>query len=1255
MAQEIGIGINAINELSKLERDVYIWLNQDDQKQGTPVERISRIFKPLSIEKNDKTIYKYTIKNINGKFELIDAYSDYKKTIWSHIYDYLDRKLKKILENNEEDLSNLDRKIKRTLENNEEDLSNKENYRCYFEQFVCRLPFENKYGTFTIAGNQFNDEKREGFIKKLNQEDFLFLSSIFLLHPKNINEQEINKDECMQNVCACLTTKKGPIINALKDFKEICVIVYNDFSNDIEFIRKDDSLRYGKYKEFFINNFIAYKNWIQCDDNDDYCIFFIPSGFDSLSRTALLCPVLLKSSISEDEIRTIFLKLWVLSRTVGDFCEKYLNQLIEDKEKQEILLAYTQSAIGSIMSRNGSHNIGSHVLAALSHNIGTMPDDRILYQYIQHRMDYIATATTEFPMWATPTMFLSNIMKTFLSQRHLLDNIAGSEDLKAWKFQGRSIDVESISVAKLKFHIRKRKNNVFQKVLTYDNQNGGVNLDEDFALAIPGGMVGQHAFFTIIENVIRNAAKHDWSSPPKKIKEKGIKKLDNEGKVSQGNLEIFIDFEDLRAENNVEFTIFSNMSDADEILDDKNNTTVFDKVAHAIKEPFIDERGNLRRKNWGIAEMKIAAGYLQSREPGVIGGLASSSEKAIIDEKRFGEVLTAVKVSINENDDIKHLGYQFKISKPRTLLIIVDKIPEELNENRKQELNKFGINIQTKEQAGKINAYNSYEFIIIDSIQEEQLTWSLPFRIICMSKNNISQVKNIVAIWDNNNGTPESLVNKLSGCKTFALESEVDDILSQVSACWIQYLKNRQELDSDFNLIINAADTNEKSSGQSLINEASAVAYVFQEGFQKAINGFQTLYKKEYSKIKQVLDYLEKLNADVDQYVAISDASCRNLIKQQLSNWLKNCPADNVSDIIAFFDAKEERDCPMKKFVDYLEQVCRQAKGYLGKYAETIVTLPKFEKFSKDKEDLDGWVDSHKDIKTNPKLYFKSNPCDNVPAIKYIRHYNSTEAIARTEEEIKKHEPPAFVTNPFRRLGQGSNILYIEPLSGTQSYFSQIQSLIKKKNRLFKTKLVESALMRILIIDERVSKFIDNHSDATLATLARMGIFIADDKMVTKALEAESDEEKENYKYDIDATPSTKENPVTYTEEGLVKLDVEEIKLLRNRIKAGKSAQISESYDSYKKHFDVLIVHQGILDKWYKGIVEDDDKNTALYNSFKEIFSYVIITTGRGTPATIPNMARVLPFSTIETTLFRKYPEKLILVDAIMNILPHRK
>ena len=112
----------------------------------------------------------------------------------------------------------------------------------------------------------------------------------------------------------------------------------------------------------------------------------------------------------------------------------------------------TRMAVGSIMSRNGSHNIGSHVLSALSHNTGIMPDDRVLYQYLQQRMDYTATVTTDFPNWTAPTRFAGNLMKTFFSQRHLLEHISESEGLGAYHFQGRNLADKQ--TAKIKLHLR---------------------------------------------------------------------------------------------------------------------------------------------------------------------------------------------------------------------------------------------------------------------------------------------------------------------------------------------------------------------------------------------------------------------------------------------------------------------------------------------------------------------------------------------------------------------------------------------------------------------------------------------------------------------------------------------------------------------------------------------------------------------------------------------------------------------------------
>ena len=243
-----------------------------------------------------------------------------------------------------------------------------------------------------------------------------------------------------------------------------------------------------------------------------------------------------------------------------------------------------ESAIGSIMSRNGSHNIGSHVLAALSHNVGTMPDDRVLYQYIQHRMDYIATATTDRPKWRQPTMFVSCLMKEFLKQKHLLENISASEGLHAYKFQSQTTDsANGTMMAQLNticIHIRRIPDAVsdvddgWETKSFLDPNDGAVNfisyeksemtnLSHDLALAIPGGVIGHHAFYTIIENILRNAAKHEWAESMR------IWKIANDilGKTTcwdkyksflPERLDLYIDFRDNPMSGNVEFRVWNN-------------------------------------------------------------------------------------------------------------------------------------------------------------------------------------------------------------------------------------------------------------------------------------------------------------------------------------------------------------------------------------------------------------------------------------------------------------------------------------------------------------------------------------------------------------------------------------------------------------------------------------------------------------------------------------------------------------------------
>ena len=325
-------------------------------------------------------------------------------------------------------------------------------------------------------------------------------------------------------------------------------------------------------------------------------------------------------------------------------------------------------AIASIMSRNGSHNIGSHVLSALSHKVEVMPDDRIFYKYIQHRMDYIATITTEFPVWSQPTAFVGDLMRNFFMQRHLLQYIADSEGLNAYHFQDPNMDESERKKQEntIKLHVRRIKKDIknapnnnhltewkdaddaknntlhFIDYINY-KEDERINFEHDVQVAIPGGVIGRHAFYTILENIIRNSAKHGWS-----------KKKDKNDK--EKNLEIYIDLLSNDENDFVEFTVWDNMSNVfkgtnitseaeaeylkeisienikkleKKLKEEKKKLPLHYQQCLMLSKPFIDDKGELRKENWGLAEMRISAGYLNKNEVGEIGALISPKDPII--------------------------------------------------------------------------------------------------------------------------------------------------------------------------------------------------------------------------------------------------------------------------------------------------------------------------------------------------------------------------------------------------------------------------------------------------------------------------------------------------------------------------------------------------------------------------------------------------------------------------------------------------
>jgi len=144
---------------------------------------------------------------------------------------------------------------------------------------------------------------------------------------------------------------------------------------------------------------------------------------------------------------------------------------------QDIKFYALKSAIAAIMSRNFSHNIGSHVIANVTSKINSLniQDNYNLFKYIQQRNDFIAQITTEFPQWSSPAWFTKEIMRWFYFQKHLLNFICRAEGLKAHVFRDDIDKNEELYIITKQIIKRKGKNGEVETIInTIDCTYNGI-------------------------------------------------------------------------------------------------------------------------------------------------------------------------------------------------------------------------------------------------------------------------------------------------------------------------------------------------------------------------------------------------------------------------------------------------------------------------------------------------------------------------------------------------------------------------------------------------------------------------------------------------------------------------------------------------------------------------------------------------------------------------------------------------------------
>jgi len=546
-------------------------------------------------------------------------------------------------------------------------------------------------------------------------------------------------------------------------------------------------------------NFETLKNFFQSKEYGQLLIWrafkvtprYTKNANDPTDEITLAIFILLNYNIPQQKLKDI-------RQHVDDFLlvvsSAKAGELFGEKEK-EIIHTANRAAISQVMARNTSHNIGAHVMNKLTGNLreldlllfkkencnyqfdiglkelhettiqnlekkdwykisgdhvkqGMLKNEILLDQislfnnYVKCRMDYLADISFGIPLMQTNKYAYSELFKEFDKVRLLLEHISGLSDFK--------------------FKIEFRRNGDL------------MNDENDLLVAIPNDILGMQAFYNIIENVIRNTAKHALNKPELTVftvnfidewSEQLVGHLPNDEEKTARTTEIKNVLKDCIA-----VEVYDNVS-VRSIVDLVQNQN--DKINEDI---LIDNQ--LRSGSLGVIEMEASAAYLRKRDVGFINhehyeihtedeSWSRKSKKAEDNPNLRGTNCRHFLKAFAKKDtfakDTFYLGYRFFLLRPETILVVTKQ--EVAN---KDELKKQGISVVTPQEftdhlnAGKV--YN-HEFVVYDNDSRkseiDEYKTSLPIRILKVKKEDLAslfkkvendsegnQQKNIIDIWE---------------------------------------------------------------------------------------------------------------------------------------------------------------------------------------------------------------------------------------------------------------------------------------------------------------------------------------------------------------------------------------------------------------------------------------------------------------------------------------------------------------------------
>lgn len=306
-------------------------------------------------------------------------------------------------------------------------------------------------------------------------------------------------------------------------------------------------------------------------------------------------------------------------------------------KRLELRETAARSAVGQVTSRNFSHNFGSHVFSKLMgndtyENIARLAANKAylscygkldincgeqlacFLQYVKNRMDYLSELSFGVSNILTAKTIYGDVFKELDRVRLLLNYISGVSSFK------------------------------YDFCLKYNGEL--MSEGHDVIVAFPGDVLGSQALYNIIENIIRNTAKHA---------------MRNDALNGHETFTIeFFDGEELPEYYCVEIDNGIHENNIDDLVRIQNGY---------INDSILDKSNNLRAYSLGLLEIEASAAFLRQMDVAKIESYEYGFGEDDVDEYHNSQGNLIILKVINKNGA---LGYRFFLQKPKEFLFVGD-------------------------------------------------------------------------------------------------------------------------------------------------------------------------------------------------------------------------------------------------------------------------------------------------------------------------------------------------------------------------------------------------------------------------------------------------------------------------------------------------------------------------------------------------------------------------------------------------------